>query len=41
MDIKDRGTKKWIAMMLPEHVKVLKELNVDYERLKNPVVDEQ
>ncbi|VEF48295.1 YolD-like protein [Bacillus freudenreichii] len=41
MDIKDRGTKKWIAMMLPEHVKVLKELNVDYERVKNPIVDEQ
>lgn len=23
--IKDRGTKKWVAMMLPEHVAAVKE----------------
>ncbi len=39
--IRDRGTKKWTAMMLPEHVKMLKELNVDYYRKKKPVLDEQ
>ncbi|RST75260.1 YolD-like family protein [Siminovitchia acidinfaciens] len=41
MDIKDRGTKKWTAMMLPEHVQMLKYLNVDYERVKKPDIDEQ
>lgn len=39
--IKDRSTKKWTAMMLPEHVKMLKELNVDYEQVKKPQLDEQ
>ncbi|MFD1708920.1 YolD-like family protein [Siminovitchia sediminis] len=41
MDIKDRGTKKWTAMMLPEHVKMLKELKVDYELVIKPQLDEQ
>lgn len=39
--IKDRGSKKWTAMMLPEHVKMLHELNVDYEQVKKPTIDEQ
>lgn len=41
MDIKDRGSKKWTSLMLPEHVKMLQELNVDYERVKKPTIDEQ
>lgn len=39
--IRDRGTKKWTALMLPEHLKLLKQLNVDFEHVKKPQLDEQ
>ncbi len=39
--IKDRGTKKWTAMMLPEHVKLLKDMEIDFNRVKKPNIDEQ
>lgn len=43
MDIenyKDRGRKKWTAMMLPEHISMLKEMNIDYEKESKPILDE-
>ncbi|MFE8698000.1 YolD-like family protein [Cytobacillus sp. FJAT-53684] len=39
--IKDRGTIKWTAMMLPEHVQELKKAALDEERIKQPELDEQ
>ena len=39
--IKDRGTIKWTAMMLPEHVQSLKEIMIDEQKLKKPELDEQ
>lgn len=39
--IRDRGTKKWTAMMLPEHVQSLKDLLIDEKKVKKPEIDEQ
>ena len=39
--IKDRGTMKWTAMMLPEHVQSLKNALDDEDRVKQPLLDEQ
>ncbi|KOP78202.1 hypothetical protein AMS60_18730 [Bacillus sp. FJAT-21945] len=39
--IKDRGTIKWTAMMLPEHVQSLKDALVDEHRIEQPLLDEQ
>ncbi|WP_165571599.1 YolD-like family protein [Cytobacillus praedii] len=39
--IKDRGTIKWTAMMLPEHVQSLKDALVDEHRVEQPELDEQ
>lgn len=36
----DRGSKKWVAMMLPEHVKLLREYAVDIKKDPRPVIDE-
>jgi hypothetical protein len=36
--IKDRGIK-WTAMMLPDHVHLLKEARFDEERIQKPVLD--
>ena len=36
----DRGSKKWVAMMLPEHVKLLREYNVELERDPRPDLNE-
>lgn len=41
MHIKRQRDQEWTAMMLTEHVKTLKELNVDYGRVNNTVIDEQ
>ncbi|MFF2591037.1 YolD-like family protein [Peribacillus butanolivorans] len=41
MSLKDRGNIKWkSAMFLPEHVKLLKNLNKDYYRQAKPILDE-
>lgn len=40
MDIFDRGTEKWTAMMLPEHIKMLRDLDLDYYKTNKPVLDE-
>ncbi|MEC1050890.1 YolD-like family protein [Bacillus paralicheniformis] len=38
-NLKDRGTIKWTSMMLPEHVKLLRELKDSQNRSKRPVLD--
>lgn len=40
MMIKDRGTIKWTAMMLPEHVSMLKTLWNDVDKVERPMLDE-
>ncbi|WP_368900887.1 YolD-like family protein [Oceanobacillus oncorhynchi] len=39
--INDRGNMKWTAMMLPEHVEMLNELNKQQEYKDKPIVDDQ
>ncbi len=38
-NLKDRGTIKWTAMMLPEHVGMLRELEYNHNRVKRPVLE--
>ncbi|MFS0763931.1 YolD-like family protein [Peribacillus phoenicis] len=41
MSIKDRGKLKWQpALMLPEYVKLLNDVNKDYYRQVKPILDE-
>jgi hypothetical protein len=37
---KDRGTIKWTAMMLPEHVQLLREWQQEDQFIKRPQLDE-
>lgn len=37
---KDRGSKKWVAMMLPEHVKLLREYAVETKLEDRPDLNE-
>ncbi|REJ25446.1 MAG: YolD-like family protein [Bacillaceae bacterium] len=39
--IQDRGSIKWTAMMLPEHVKLLRKYNESLDKVEKPVLDEQ
>jgi len=39
-DLKDRGSIKWTAMMLPEHVGELRKWQADQDKVKKPVLDE-
>lgn len=39
--IRDRGRIKWVSMMLPEHVKLLREYNESLDKIEKPVLDEQ
>lgn len=41
MNIKDRGNKKWTAMMLIEHRKKLKELKEHEDDREKPILDDQ
>ncbi|SDJ35981.1 YolD-like protein [Halanaerobium congolense] len=41
MNLKDRGNKKWTAMMLIEHRKRLKELKESEKDREKPILDEQ
>ena len=41
MNFKDRGNKKWTAMMLIEHRKKLKELKEGEKDKKKPILDVQ
>ncbi|MED2944254.1 YolD-like family protein [Bacillus swezeyi] len=38
-NLKDRGSIKWTAMMLPEHVGLLRELESNQNKVKKPVLD--
>ncbi len=38
--IKDRGNKKWVAMMLPEHVEMIKQIHLDLDKQEKPILDE-
>ncbi|GAB4073714.1 hypothetical protein GCM10028778_12170 [Barrientosiimonas marina] len=40
-DINDRGTKKWTAMMMPEHEEMLRQLWQEQEYKEKPILDEQ
>lgn len=39
MKVQDRGTIKWVSLMLPEHVEMLQEVFVEYK--EKPILDEQ
>lgn len=39
MRVQDRGTIKWVSLMLPEHVEMLNEVFVEYK--EKPILDEQ
>ncbi|MFF2286401.1 YolD-like family protein [Peribacillus butanolivorans] len=39
--IRDRGRIKWVSMMLPEHVKLLREYNEGLDKVEKPVLDER
>ncbi|MCY9152509.1 YolD-like family protein [Bacillus haynesii] len=39
LHLKDRGAIKWTAMMLPEHVGLLRELESNQNKVKRPVLD--
>src|SRR5690625_4327754 len=39
--LRDRGTKKWASIMLPEHAKMLEHIWTESEHKDKPVLDEQ
>ncbi|WP_057914291.1 YolD-like family protein [Peribacillus muralis] len=39
--IRDRGNKKWVSLMLPEHVKMLREYDASCNKIQKPSLDEQ
>lgn len=39
MKVQDRGTMKWVSLMLPEHVALLEDALVEYN--DKPILDEQ
>lgn len=41
MDVSDRGTKKWAAMMMPEHIQMLQDIWQEDEKKEKPIIDEQ
>jgi|SRR5699024_863145 len=41
MEVNDRGTKKWSSIMLPEHVKALKQVFAEQEYKEKPILDDQ
>ncbi|WP_312099378.1 YolD-like family protein [Niallia sp.] len=38
--LRDRGTIKWTAMMLPEHVQSIKEILAEAKKIKMPILEE-
>ncbi|WP_419962129.1 YolD-like family protein [Psychrobacillus sp. BM2] len=38
--LQDRGSKKWVAMMLPEHVALLREYSIEIKREPKPDLNE-
>jgi hypothetical protein len=39
--MKDRGSKKWVSLYLPEHKKMLLDLHEEQKWVTQPVLDEQ
>ena len=39
--VRDRGNIKWVSLMLPEHVKLLKEYKENLQEVDKPILDEQ
>jgi hypothetical protein len=39
--IRDRGSKKWVSMMLPEHVELLRKYDEGLNKSSKPYLDEQ
>src|SRR5690625_2854580 len=39
--LRDRGTKKWASIMLPEHAKMLEHIWTESEHKDKPILDEQ
>ena len=39
MQVHDRGTMKWVSLMLPEHVELLQEVFTEHK--EKPLLDEQ
>ncbi len=39
--MEDRGTKKWTSLMLPEHIKALKDMWAEDQWKEKPMLDEQ
>ncbi len=35
--LRDRGSIKWVSMMLPKHVELLKEYHESLDKVKKPV----
>lgn len=38
--VRDRGSKKWVAMMLPEHVQMIRDYNEEVKKVPRPQLDE-
>ena len=38
--VRDRGSKKWTSLMLPEHVKFIRDYIVDQKKVPRPELDE-
>jgi hypothetical protein len=38
--LKDRGSKKWQGFFLPEHKKMLKQMEIDLQKTERPSLDE-
>lgn len=41
MKVKDRGTKKWTSIMMPEHIEKLEEMWTEQNHESMPELDEQ
>ncbi|KQL37591.1 hypothetical protein AN959_03435 [Psychrobacillus sp. FJAT-21963] len=39
-NVKDRGSKKWVAMMLPEHLKLIRSYKEEQKKIPRPQLDE-
>jgi|SRR5690625_2431427 len=39
--LRDRGTKKWTSIMMPEHAKMLEHIWSETEHKDKPILDEQ
>jgi len=39
--LRDRGTKKWTSIMMPEHAKMLEHIWSESEHKDKPILDEQ